>query len=70
MTTRIPISHNEGTITMFREFFCNWRRSVSGQKIQDELAKVGAIYIIEKDCKAYLDFEREEDATMFILRWS
>jgi hypothetical protein len=38
-------------------------------KLHSELKKIGATYTTDK-VGYWLEFERDEDATMFLLRWS
>ena len=38
-------------------------------KLHSELEKIGAVYVKDTQ-EVYLEFARDEDATMFVLRWS
>ena len=82
--TRIKIGNHaqKHTDGFWFDFFDNWRlatlfESVEQElteaqyyaKLHSELEKIGAVYINDK-VGCYLDFARDEDATMFVLRWS
>lgn len=83
MTTRIPISYGPIGDKKYHQFFKNWQDEIIFnndntlgytnyiQKVNSELAKVGAVMVRggKKDRYAYLHFERKEDAVLFLLRW-
>jgi hypothetical protein len=77
---RIRVSyHKPDGRGCWEEFFNRWRNevifcgrqgtAVYPHKLAVELMKVGAVYI-ESGGFSYLEFERDEDAVMFKLRWS